>query len=126
LLFGRLEQAQGFYILTLFSGLLYSLTLLTIIWRHYAEDGWRPFAAPRALAVHAFTMVAVVALFGTATAMRSTEGAYALAIGLEPLQIVDVKTRIAGAGSASQSPFEYSFTFRLDRIADNATANSAN
>lgn len=112
--FDQLTQAQGFYILTLLSGLLYSLTLLTIIWRHYAEDGWH-IAAPRLLVTHVTTIATIFALFGTALTMRSAEGAYALAIGLEPLQIVEVKTRIAGAGSDSRTPFEYSFAFRLNR-----------
>ena len=113
LVFDDLRNAQGFYILTLFSGLLYSLTLIRIVLLHYAEDGWRIGAARGSFLAHMTAVTAVVALFGTAASMRSAEGAYALAIGLEPLELVEVRTRIAGAGSASQSPFEYTFTFRL-------------
>ncbi|SFR43756.1 cellulose synthase (UDP-forming) [Yoonia tamlensis] len=125
MIFGQLAQAQGFYVLSLLSGLLYGLTLLTIIVRHYAEEGWQ-IAAPRILVAHVSTMAMVTVLFGAALTMRSAEGVYALAIGLEPLEIVEVKTRIAGAGSDSRKPFEYAFNLSFTRPETNGSPDPRN
>ncbi|WP_298293412.1 glycosyltransferase family 2 protein [uncultured Litoreibacter sp.] len=104
-----LENAQGFYLLTLVSGLLYTLTVTIIVVRHMHENGWPFVLQMRDVAVQ-FTAVAVtIALLVGAFTSRSIESIYALTIGLEPVSVVTLQTNVAGAGSASREPFTYEF-----------------
>ncbi len=121
-----LHNAQGFYVLTLFSGLLYSLTLIVVVLRHYGESGWHLAGAWRRFATQTALVTTIVFLFGTAFAQRSAESVYALAIGLEPLRLVQVNSRVAGAGSADRGALDYSFTFKFVKPAGGTGQVSTN
>ena len=109
LLVDNLQNAQGFYLLTLFSGLLYSLTFAITVIRHYFDGGFSLSGLGRGLALHMTAVCAIAALFATALSLRAAEGTFALALGLDPVQIVNVKTRVAGAGSANRDAIDYTF-----------------
>ena len=109
LLCDNLERAQGFYLLTLFSGLLYTATLTVTVLRHLYENGWPVALQWRDAVVQAGVVVATVALLIVAFTMRAAESTYALAIGLDPIEIVKMRVNVAGAGSDQRAPFVYEF-----------------
>ena len=111
LLAEHLEQAQGFYLLTLFSGSLYTATLTVTVLRHFYENGWPVRLQWRDVVVQTGVVATTATLLFSAFTIRAAESAYALSIGLESVQIVDVQVNVAGAGSAHRDPFGYRFNF---------------
>jgi cellulose synthase (UDP-forming) len=111
LLAGNLEQAQGFYLLTLFSGSLYTATLSVTVLRHFHENGWPVKLQWRDVVVQTGVVATIATLLFSAFAIRAAESVYALSIGLEPVKIVEVQVNVAGAGSANREPFGYRFNF---------------
>lgn len=105
----NLENAQGFYLLTLFAGLLYTATLTASVLLHFSENGWPVMLQLRDALVQFAVTLATISLLLSAFAMRSAESVYALAIGLDTIEVVGLRTRVAGAGSANRSAFEYEF-----------------
>ncbi|MGL5010953.1 MAG: glycosyltransferase family 2 protein, partial [Paracoccaceae bacterium] len=105
------DEAKGFLLLTLLSGLLYAATVLVTIWHHLSENGWRFAGSISDAAMQAAIVVAVIGLFSTAVFNRSVESMSALALGLEPLKLVETQVNIAGAGSGAGERFSYQLTF---------------
>lgn len=112
LLCDNLERAQGFYLLTLFSGLLYTATLTVAVLRHLYENGWPVALQWRDALVQAGVVVATIALLVSAFTIRAAESTYALAIGLDRIEIVKMRVNVAGAGSDQRAPFVYEFDLR--------------
>ena len=112
LLCDNLEHAQGFYLLTLFSGLLYTATLTVAVLRHLYENGWPVALQWRDALVQAGVVVATIALLVSAFTIRAAESTYALAIGLDRIEIVKMRVNVAGAGSDQRAPFVYEFDLR--------------
>ena len=112
LLCDNLERAQGFYLLTLFSGLLYTATLTVAVLRHLYENGWPVALQWRDALVQAGVVVATIALLVSAFTIRAAESTYALAIGLDRIEFVKMRVNVAGAGSDQRAPFVYEFDLR--------------
>lgn len=110
----RVEEAKGFFLLTLFSGLLYTGVLLVTIWHHLSENTWRFAGSQSDGVLQAGLVAAVVVLLGLAITQKSAESAYALALGLEPIRIVELTTRVAGAGAGPAGSIDYHFKFTWD------------
>lgn len=110
----RLEEAKGFFLLTLFSGFLYTAVLLVTMWHHMSENTWHFAGTQIDRVLQASLAVMVVVLLGFAVTRKSAEGAYALAVGLEPIRIVRLTTRVAGAGAGPAGSIDYHFTFPWD------------
>ncbi len=109
LLSDDLVNAQGFYLLTLFSGLLYTATLAVTVIRHLHENGWPVALHWRDTVVQTAAVGVTLALLFSAFSMRAAESTYALAIGMHPIEIVEMRVNVAGAGSANRDPFDYRF-----------------
>ncbi|WP_309664319.1 glycosyltransferase family 2 protein [Tabrizicola sp.] len=109
LIFDRVPQAQGFYLLTLMSGALYTLTLAMIVIRHFGESGWRLARFWRDAVGQGALVCAVLGLLGYALTLRAPQSLYALSIGPEPLQLVQVEYRVAGAGGGIAGTVDYRF-----------------
>jgi cellulose synthase (UDP-forming) len=93
------------------SGSLYTLTLAMIVIRHFGESGWRFAGLWRDALAQAVIVVAVLGMLAYALTLRAPQSVYALSIGLEPLSLVDLKYRVAGAGSGVAGSVEYEFEF---------------
>ena len=109
LLVGSVQNAQGFYLLTLLNGLLYSATVAVIVVRHIRENGGR-FVGHLGDATLQFGLLAgLLVMVSTALYARSGPSLYALTVGLEPLQIVRPTYAVAGAGSGPVGRIVYEF-----------------
>ena len=106
-----IQEAKGFFLLTLLSALLYVAVLIVTIWHHLSENGWR-FAGTWADGFFQLGLViAVLAMLSSALIEKSAESIYALALGLEPIHFVELTTRVAGAGSGPAGAIDYKFNF---------------
>ena len=109
-LFGmRVEEAKGFFLLTLFSGLHYVAVLIVTVWHHLSENGWRFYGTWRDALLQAGLTGGVAIMLSFALIEKSAESIYALALGLEPLRLVELTTRVAGAGSGPAGIINYQF-----------------
>ena len=116
LLADGLQNAQGFYLLTLVSGLLYTATLTVMVLRHLHENGWQVIPLWRDALVQLGVVGLTIGLLVAAFADRSLESVYALSIGLEPVEIVELHVNVAGAGSARRDPFVYEFNLDWETL----------
>ncbi|MFN6924560.1 MAG: glycosyltransferase [Tabrizicola sp.] len=115
-LFGpHLTEAKGFYLLTLLSGTLYVSVVLVTIWHHLSENGWTFFGTRADAGLQMAMTVLLVGLTFAAYSSRSAEGAYGITQGLERIRLVQMQTRVAGAGSGQAGLADYRFTFELVR-----------
>ena len=106
-----IQEAKGFFLLTLLSALLYVAVLIVTIWHHLSENGWS-FAGTWADGFFQLGLViAVLAMLSSALIEKSAESIYALALGLEPIHFVELTTRVAGAGSGPAGAIDYKFNF---------------
>ena len=106
-----IQEAKGFFLLTLLSALLNVAVLIVTIWHHLSENGWR-FAGTWADGFFQLGLViAVLAMLSSALIEKSAESIYALALGLEPIHFVELTTRVAGAGSGPAGAIDYKFNF---------------
>ena len=103
------ERAQGFYLLTLFNGVLYATVVAVTVVRHLTENGGRFIGRMRDAAIQFGVTVVLIMLIGMAFSMRMTQSAHALAIGLEPLKIVEPVYKVAGAGGGPAGQVVYRF-----------------
>lgn len=95
----EVKTTNGFYLLALLNCLFYVAAVVVTVVRHYMENGW---AELRHDALPQFAMViALVGLTGYSFAERSTEGAYALAIGLGNVRVAQPLYVVAGAGTGA-------------------------
>lgn len=107
----NLKNAQGFYMLTLISGLLYTIILTVIVLRHMHENGWPILHQWRDMIVQIGLVSATVTLLVLGFSIRAAESIHSLTIGLKGVEIVDLKVNMAGAGSAMRPPFAYEWKF---------------
>lgn len=103
-----LSNARGFLLLALLNSGLYAALAAVIVWHHLADTGagWRA-QSRRVSGAQAAVAVLVVATALGGLVMRGTEGLHALAFGLEPLQLVQVKYGVAGAGHVAQDQVSF-------------------
>jgi cellulose synthase (UDP-forming) len=96
-----LAHASGFLLLALLNALLYGSLVLVIVSRHLAILATRSAQSFRQTAFQVATSASVCAAILAGLFTRGTEGAHALAYGLEPFQLVRVEYGLAGAGQAA-------------------------
>jgi cellulose synthase (UDP-forming) len=111
LLVRDLQEAQGFYLLTLFNSILYSTTVLVIVGRHVHENGLPAGMRLGDLAMQFGAVALLFTLTGYAMVLRSPESAYALTLGLEEVQLAEVQYVVAGAGNGPVGQVRYQFRF---------------
>jgi cellulose synthase (UDP-forming) len=111
LLRANVEEAKGFFLLTLLSGLLYVAVLLVTVWRHLSENSWHFAGTWRDGLLQTTLVSGVVILLSFAFQQKSAESVYALERGLEPVRLVTLTTRVAGAGSGPAGILNYNFDF---------------
>lgn len=113
ILVDRLEEARGFWLLSLFTGLLYLVTVTVIVLRHLATAGWAEILRqPVSTVAQIAVILGLSSLFWVAITARGMESLYALNIGLEPLQIVRRIHTVSGAGMGSEGGFVYILDIR--------------
>lgn len=110
-----LAEAKGFYLLTLLSGSLYAAVVLVTVWHHLSENGWAYLGTWRDAAVQLGCVALLVGLSWNAFATRSAEGAFGMSQGLDRVKLVQMQTRVAGAGSGRAGLTDYQFTFEWVR-----------
>lgn len=98
ILIDHLEQANGFYILSLLNASGYVIIAAVVVTRHIRDNGIPLWGRPQLLHVQAFAAVGLIALFATAINERATAGLYSLSLGLEPLQVFRLEYSVSGAG----------------------------
>jgi len=119
LLVEQVEVAKGFLLLSLLSGMLYVSVVIVTVWRHRSENGWQFVGTWGDRFAQVSAVLVLVALMSTALFQRSAESAYALSLGLEPLRVVELRMRVAGAGSGPAGQFDYRFNLRwLDPVGE--------
>ncbi len=111
LLVDDVVEAQGFYLLTLFNGILYTSVVAVTIIRHLSENRFRFAGRFFDAAFQITVMSGLVIMIGMALSLRLTESVHALSIGLEPLQLVEPLYKVAGAGAGPAGQVDYRFKF---------------
>lgn len=107
----NVQEAKGFFLLTLLSGMLYTAVLIVTAWHHLSENAWH-FAGTWRDGLFQASLISVVAIMlSLALVQKSAESVYALALGLEPIRLVDLTTHVAGAGSGPAGNIDYTFNF---------------
>lgn len=102
-------EARGFYLLSLFGGVLYSTTVAVIVGRHLAETGLRWWRGTAALSSGA--LVGLMVLIGTSFALRGAEGLHALTIGAAPFQVTKTQFIVSGAGGGAPGQVRIGYQF---------------
>jgi cellulose synthase (UDP-forming) len=110
LLVDHLEEAKGFYLLTLITALLYAATAMVIVFRHLSENHWTFSGRARDALLQFGTLGALVVLTLASLALRLAEGTYALTVGAETFHLVEVRYLAAGAGNPS-GQLNYEWTY---------------
>jgi cellulose synthase (UDP-forming) len=105
------ENAQGFYLLTLFNGGFYALAVIITVIRHLTENGGHFIGRLQDGLAQWGIVTSLVLLMGTALSLRSAESLHALSIGLEPLHLVEPVYHAAGAGQGAIGKVAYQFRF---------------
>lgn len=113
LLRGQVEEAKGFFLLTLLSASLYVAVLVVTVWHHLSENSWRFVGTWRDAMLQVGLVSAMMIMLSFAVVQKSAESVYALALGLEPIRLVDLTNRVAGAGSGPAGIVDYQFNFSL-------------
>lgn len=112
LLVERIDVAKGFMLLSMFSGALYVSVVVVTVWHHLSENGWRFIGTGLDKLAQSTAVLVLVGLMSISLMQRSAESAYALSMGLEPLRVVELRMRVAGAGMGSAGQFDYRFNLR--------------
>ena len=105
----NLLDAPGFYLLCLLNAIGYVSLLLVAVVRHVRDNkislGW----VPRMLHLQLAATLALTILFAHALQERGKIGLYALAIGIEPLQLMRVQYVVSGAGMGAPGTLYLTF-----------------
>ncbi len=107
----QVQEAKGFYILSLVNVFLYLSLCLVILFHDQKENQipMRDIGMRGALQYAAALVLFLVA--GSALWVRSAESVYALTAGLEPLQVTETKFVVSGAGQGAPGTVKYTFGF---------------
>ncbi|WP_082181885.1 glycosyltransferase family 2 protein [Aestuariivita boseongensis] len=98
LLIEDLEFANGFYLLSLLSAVIYMSVLAVAVYHHIVDNHIKLGLRPRLVHLQLLCVLGLVGLFSVAFAERSLISLHALSLGLEPLQIVRIEFAVSGAG----------------------------
>lgn len=113
LLCDELQNAHGFYLLTLLNAVFYTVVVGVIIFRHAIEfGGFAPRCDPKEAILQVASIAGLSFLVGTAVYLRAAESAHALAIGLEPLKLTRIEYSVSGAGGGQAGDVRYRFDIR--------------
>lgn len=109
LLVGGVTEARGFYLLSVFNALLYTIVVGVIVLRHLWDNGagWR--GQTRAAIGQIGVFVMLVALLIGAVGLRGKESLHALLVGLEPFGLSRVEYAASGAGSNKTGEVRFRF-----------------
>mgnify|MGYP000377353211 CR=1 FL=1 len=98
LLVEEVQNAHGFYLLTAFNGIYYTVIVAVIVFQHFRKT---PVTAGRSIAANLAKISLpslLVCLVGVSVHARGLEGLHALAKGLEPFSLIREQYTVAGAG----------------------------
>jgi len=95
------NEAAGFYILSILNAGMYTTLFIVVLVKHHTENNisWRTNAVVQSGQVLVAT--SLIALICLSTWSRGMQSLYALSTGLGPLQFVQAKSIVAGAGTGS-------------------------
>jgi len=109
LLVRDIQEARGFYLLSVFNAILYTMVVVVIVSHHFRENGvdWRN--QWRDAAVQFGSAVVVASLVLVALVLRAPESVHALSYGLKPFRLTSVEYVVSGAGSGKAGSIRYRF-----------------
>ena len=107
----NLQEAAGFYFLSLVNTFLYTTLFLVIVVNHLSENGIAWSARPLASGLQFTSAVALIALTATSISMRGAESAHALSFGMSGLRLVKVESVVSGAGRSPPGTVNYRLVF---------------
>ena len=114
LLVTDITETAGFYVLALVNAVFYTALFWVILVHHWRENPWRE----RTVSVsEIFQLGAALLLAGLvciAVWHRSAQGVYAITAGLGPVQVVDTRFVVSGAGSGEPGSLTFVFDFDWD------------
>lgn len=108
-LVGGVTEARGFYLLSVFNAILYTILVGTIVLRHLWDSGvdWR--VQWRTTIGQIGVLGVLCALVIGAVGLRGQESLHALLIGLEPLRLSRAEYVASGAGSGKAGEVRFRF-----------------
>lgn len=98
LMIDTLEQANGFYILSLLNAFAYVAIALVVVIRHIRDNCIALAVRPSVLHLQASAAAGLALVFAVALHSRAVDGFYSLSLGLEPLQLFRLEYSVSGAG----------------------------
>ncbi|MEX5728763.1 cellulose synthase (UDP-forming) [Rhodovulum iodosum] len=123
LLVDGVENAAGFYLLSLVNAALYTALVAAAVIHHLRENDISILAHPARRLLQGATVAGLVALVLAAGGARGMQGLHYLSAGLGPFQFVEARFVVSGAGAGEPGTLQYVFDFsaiadRLDKIGD--------
>jgi len=109
LMVDRVQQSGGFYLLALFSGMLYVTIVVVTVFRHHTENSmtW----SPADIAPQLGLVVVLVAMTGWCFMDRIGPGAHALFMGIDGIVVAKPLYYVAGAGAGAAGRVTYKLNF---------------
>ncbi|MDR9485535.1 MAG: glycosyltransferase [Sediminimonas sp.] len=98
LLIDGVQEAKGFYFLTLLNGTIYALITILIVVRHVRDNHIALGQAIRRIPVQLASAPVLVGLLVSALVLRGPESVLALSVGLGKSELVKFEYVVAGAG----------------------------
>lgn len=115
----NLVSAPGFYLLCLLNAIAYVAILLIVVVRHVRDNKVPVGFIPGVVHLQVLGAVLLALAFATGLYERGKIGVYALAIGLEPIQLMQVEYVVAGAGLGPPGTLNITFAPKLIRSGAN-------
>lgn len=111
LLVADATEAAGFYILSILNAGMYTALFIVVLVKHRSENNISWGAGAIVQSGQVLVATSLVALICLSAWSRGMQSLYALSTGLGPLQFVQAKSVVAGAGSGSAGSVKYVFGF---------------
>ena len=109
LMIDNVDDAQGFYVLSLVNAAIYSSIVLSIVVRHRRDCGFGLRDQWRATTFQLGSVTALMLLLALAMVARGAQSAYALSMGLSPIQLASPEYPLSGAGMDLTTKIRYKF-----------------
>ena len=98
LLVNELDEALGFYFITLMNGSIYAVITIVIVIRHIRDNAISIRHALSAIPIQVLTVPMLSVLLIWALVFRGPESILALSVGLVDAEIVSYEYMVSGAG----------------------------
>ncbi|PTW45642.1 glycosyltransferase family 2 protein [Rhodovulum kholense] len=114
LLLPQVEEAAGFYLLSLFNGAIYTGLVAAVLVHHLTENGLRLRTRWRDFGPHVAMLALLVGLSAGSVWVRGVQSLHFLTVGLGPFHVTSAQYVVSGAGQGGRKKLHYVLDFGRD------------